>query len=245
MKESYSRQKTAFTLIEMLVVVAIISLLISILLPTLSKARDGVETDVCMNNLRNIMQGCTGYAVTHAGRLPSPNWGGYAQDVNGWTGGGWLYHNKTGGPLNNNSRWNTDLLRGGNTFPFVGSVESYRCPKDKAPYVPLSGQLTSYNMNGSSIAFGSKTVPFLINSFAPKSILFWEVDAENFNTGWWWDGGNFPWEGLSQTRHYEGGTVVNVDMSVERWNHVEYYAEEVLHPGRLWNVPSPNGQSWP
>ena len=59
-----------FTLVELLVVIGIIALLIGILLPTLSTARNSARTVVCGSNLRQLGIGFTLYANGNDGSLP-------------------------------------------------------------------------------------------------------------------------------------------------------------------------------
>jgi prepilin-type N-terminal cleavage/methylation domain-containing protein/prepilin-type processing-associated H-X9-DG protein len=53
----WRRRRPAFTLIEILVVVAIIALLIAILIPSLNLARDSARASVCGNNIRQLISG--------------------------------------------------------------------------------------------------------------------------------------------------------------------------------------------
>jgi len=57
-----SNQRGAFTVIEMLVVIFIISLLIAILLPSLYKARESARRIVCVSHLKQIGSGTFTYA---------------------------------------------------------------------------------------------------------------------------------------------------------------------------------------
>ena len=64
------RRHNAFTLVELLVVIGIIALLISILLPSLSKARQSAVRVQCASNLRSFGQAFVQYANVNRNMFP-------------------------------------------------------------------------------------------------------------------------------------------------------------------------------
>ena len=48
------RRRNAFTLVELLIVISIISMLVGILMPTLSRAKQIAEAAMCGANLKSI-----------------------------------------------------------------------------------------------------------------------------------------------------------------------------------------------
>ncbi|MBL4700210.1 MAG: DUF1559 domain-containing protein, partial [Phycisphaeraceae bacterium] len=103
----HQQSTMGFTLIELLVVISIISLLISILLPALAKARESSKQMACMNNEKQMGLTFHAYAADYKDTLP--------RLLQGYSGGS--YADGRDGP------WDWVLL------PYLNDSKAiFRCP---------------------------------------------------------------------------------------------------------------------
>ncbi len=123
----------AFTLIEILVVVAIVALLVAILLPAMGRARDQARNLQCGTNLRTINQATLYYAQANQDSMPSS--GSSFERIH-------MYLHKTI-PL---EKYETHPFGGPGWYVFV---EYYLCPMDRIPH--LTGELERRQPDGTTI----------------------------------------------------------------------------------------------
>ena len=128
--------RKAFTLVELLVAIAILALLFAMLIPAVSAARAKAQRIACLNQLKQLTTAWQMYPADNAGRLVE-NWP-QSQPTNSWV---------LGETKNRNAVTDESYIRRGELFPYANQIAIYRCAADQSQ---TDGQrrVLSYSMNG-------------------------------------------------------------------------------------------------
>ena len=191
----------AFTLIEMLVVIAIISILAAFMFPALSKARKMAQRSSCMANLKQIGYAMKMYLGDHDNFFPpvtKANW------VN--LGFGWISE----------------------TFylPYLNSYDVFRCPAQKKDMRGIAGigQRFAFATNTSQWAtYEYNNGLSWDNTNTPKTALSRNVTDPTV-AAYAWDYSYWIYNGVDYNPHVTGLNVLYVDTHVS-WLPKENYGE--------------------
>lgn len=145
-----SGKNTGFTMMELLVVIALIAILAAILLPTLSRSKSQTRSIACLNNLRQLTLSWHLYAGDFNDLMvPNNNIAGKPPGSSWCQGTGIL-------------ETNTTVIESGLLFRYNRSTDLYHCPADDSTVVSLSGitlsQLRNRSYNLSQSVNGDPTV---------------------------------------------------------------------------------------
>jgi len=152
------RSNRAFTLTELLIVIAIIAILTGILLPAFIQSRESARKVACASNLRQLGQGLMLYVQGYDDRWPSI-----------WNG---EWNARVGKQLN----WAAAI------FPYVRNRPVYKCPSDVLDDVACSynGNLWLHNRLDAGIRTPAECVA-LMDGYTGQGPEY-DGDEEYFNT---------------------------------------------------------------
>lgn len=222
-----SRRRAGMTLIEVLVVLAIIAFLIAFMAPVVHTLRSRSQQAACTNNLRQI----------------GAAWGLFASENNGILG----YYDKTGMRYwggKKTPNWGDVQTKDRPLYPYLSDPKVFCCPGDRGRYANGS-EASFFNVAGNSYCMANSTERGILalspsNTFTAgrtvpgrlqgiekpsKTILVFDSTLLNKISGW-----NRYWHSLDTSN------VLMVD------GHVEVFTREQAE--KCQTSTNPAGYSW-
>lgn len=159
-----SHRQAAFTLIELLTVVAIIGILAAIIIPTVGSVRRSARAIQCKSNMRQLGMAVLQYADENRGRSPI----GGAQNPNP------DYPKESAEKI---SWWQLIQKRLSLRFPTAGIDNLFLCPDARASFTLAPRRTYALNLAG-----GDDTDPILFNQLTAPSQSILLVEAKQNGT---------------------------------------------------------------
>ena len=214
------KAKRGFTLIEMLVVIAIIAILAAILLPVLARGKEKAQRVNCINNEKQLDLGWQMYADEDNGILASNNVDYRSGHIVEATPGSWVV---------GNAQIDTDLtnITSGTIYPYVKNVHCYRCATDQSQVSGTSSPtIRSYSLScfmagppADDDNWDIKPVQRLNQITSPTtSLTFLEEDFSTIDDGHFLYSDTIDaWFNFPAWRHANGDTLSFADGHEEYW----------------------------
>lgn len=225
-----TQSRHAFTLIELLTVIAIIAVLAGIIFPVFAQTREKGRQIACASNLRQLGMAILQYTQDYDEQLPGTYNGDYGIDSAYNRIGGWIYYNEFAQNNPNRKVFDPKL---GSIYPYVKNERIYICPTDGG------GETigNSYAMNScvaepaadATVFFiAGKPLAKMANPTGTMLLSEEENPASGHSTNDGYLALNFGSGGDSVTdRHSKGSNISFVD------GHVKWYRSDNVHPAGL------------
>jgi prepilin-type N-terminal cleavage/methylation domain-containing protein/prepilin-type processing-associated H-X9-DG protein len=230
------RSLCGFSLIELLVSIAVITTLIAILQPALKGAREQARRRFCENALRQLAIAWTVFPTDHNQLLVNS----LPDDTDGWVkrGAGWK------------------PIEDGKLYPYVRSLGVWHCPSDptgnERSYsiaAPLHGEYWDKHLtdpNHSWAQFGTDNYEEIITPSA-QMLALEELDARGWNIGSWImyvrDPQKYQWIDYMAQFHEKGTSISYADGHVK----FEYWQDgdtNFASHNELFFLTDPGNEDW-
>ena len=205
MKHS-SAPRRAFTLIEILVVIAIIGILSAILFPVFGRARENGRKTACLSNMKQLGIAFQQYQQDSRGKYPlAANFQAWAPGYGHWVTGTAGDDQSLAAPeaANGDFPYNTgkqaDVTQGA-LFPYVKSTAVYICPSNRDG----KDKRLTYSMNCAVSGLSSSRIT------SPGDIVLL-VDEQYATDGYFWANNDVKSTDKLTQQHNGGGNLLFAD----------------------------------
>jgi type II secretory pathway pseudopilin PulG len=228
--QRHPRRESGFTLLELMVVAAIIIIVVGMLSAALTQTRTRTMRVACLNNMKQLQLAWTMYADDHSDFIAlnrtaprGPGNIGIAaaprNSTNSWVAG------------NPKEDRTTENITRGTLFPYVKASEVYRCPMDTSTTRSGTARTRSYSINaylgGDDDSLDSRVKTKVSDLATPGPDRVFVFIEEHEESVW---GGGFvvlpreqfslnggAWNSTPSDRHMQGCNLTFADNHLEYW----------------------------